>query len=318
MSRPAWLARWWPRLRRILAWGFFALVAWLIVSHARSIEWAEVTGALRSYTAGTLAAAVGLSAASHLVYSTYDLLGRYWTGHGLPLRQVMPITFVSYAFNLNLGSLIGGFAFRYRLYSRFGLDSEIVTRVLTMSILSNWLGYLLLAGSLAAAGAIAVPAEWGIGNQGLRLAGAVMLALAAAYLGMCAFARRREWSLRGHEFSLPPLRLAVLQFLVSSANWLLIASILYVLFQQKLPYPVVLGAFLAAAVAGAAMHIPAGLGVLEAVFIALLSGTLPSTQILAALLAYRAVYYLLPLAVALAIYLVLEMRGRRAEAALAS
>ena len=51
--------------------------------------------------------------------------------------------------------------------------------------------------------------------------------------------------------------------------------------------------------------------VLEAVFIALLEGDLPRTRILAALLAYRAIYYLAPLLVAAAVYVGLELRARR-------
>jgi uncharacterized membrane protein YbhN (UPF0104 family) len=313
MSRPGWFSRWWPWLRRILTFGFFGLVAWLLVSQARSIDWADVAGALRSYSFVTLLAAVGIAMSSHLVYSSYDLLGRAWTGHGLPARQVMPITFVSYAFNLNFGSLIGGFAFRYRLYSRYGLESETVTRVLTMSMVSNWLGYLLLAGVVAALGTIEPPPAWKIGALGIRIGGFVMIALALAYLAICAFSRRREWTLRNHQFTLPPFRLSVLQFVVSCTNWMLMASVLYVLFQQKLPYLMVLGALLTAAVAGAVAHVPAGLGVIEAVFIGLLSGYMPNTQILAALLAYRAVYYLLPLVLALAVYAGLEMRGRKSD-----
>ncbi len=59
---------------------------------------------------------------------------------------------------------------------------------------------------------------------------------------------------------------------------------------------------------------PAGLGVLEAVFVALLAHEVAETRPLAALLAYRALYYLLPLAVALVAYLVTEMRARRLRA----
>ena len=35
--------------------------------------------------------------------------------------MVMAVNFVSYAFNLCIGSLVGGVGFRYRLYSRLGL-----------------------------------------------------------------------------------------------------------------------------------------------------------------------------------------------------
>jgi glycosyltransferase 2 family protein len=77
----------------------------------------------------------------------------------------------------------------------------------------------------------------------------------------------------------------------------------------------VLGALLASSVAGMITHIPAGLFVLEAVFLALLTGAHPVNQLLAALLAYRAVFYLGPLIIAGFVYLALELtaRGRRAS-----
>ena len=68
---------------------------------------------------------------------------------------------------------------------------------------------------------------------------------------------------------------------------------------------------LLAAVAGVITHIPAGLGVLEAVFVALLSHLMPQAEILAALVAYRVVYYLVPLGVAAAAYLVMEAKARQ-------
>ena len=92
-----------------------------------------------------LLAAIGFALASHLLYSCFDLIGRRYTGHELPTRKVMAVNFISYAFNLCLGSLVGGVAFRYRLYSRLGLDNGVITRIVSMSMLTNWLGYMLLA-----------------------------------------------------------------------------------------------------------------------------------------------------------------------------
>ena len=101
---------------------------------------------MRRYPPWTLALALGLATLSHGLYSTYDLIGRHQTGHRVPAREVIGVGLVSYAFNLNLGSLIGGVAFRYRLYSRLGLDAPTITRVLGLSLLTNWLGYLFVAG----------------------------------------------------------------------------------------------------------------------------------------------------------------------------
>jgi uncharacterized membrane protein YbhN (UPF0104 family) len=84
------------------------------------------------------------------------------------------------------------------------------------------------------------------------------------------------------------------------------------LLQTRVDYVTVLGVLMVAAVAGAITHIPAGLGVLEAVFLALLSDAVPAHVLLAALLAYRAIYYLVPFAVAAALYGVIEARRPRA------
>ena len=137
---------WWPWFKRGAAWAFFLLVAWLLVSYARTVDWGEVLQALRSIRLTSLLGAIALAASSFALYSTYDLLGRHMTGHRLGSGTVMGVTFISYAFNLNLGALVGGVAFRYRLYSRLGLGNSTITRVLGFSMLTNWLGYLVVAG----------------------------------------------------------------------------------------------------------------------------------------------------------------------------
>lgn len=305
---------WWPWVKRIGTWVFFALVAWLLVKQARGIDWDEVLSAFSKLPVGTLAMAAGLAAASFVLYSTFDLLGRRITGHTLRAGTVMSVTFVSYAFNLNLGSLVGGVAFRYRLYSRLGLDNPTITRVLGFSMLTNWFGYLVVAGAAFCFWPLALPADWKIDNGGLRVLGAVLLAAAAAYLALCALASDKTWHIRGHAFQPPSLRMALLQMLMSCTNWCLMGGVVWLLLQQKVPYSEVVAVLLVGAVAGVITHVPAGLGVLEAVFVALLSHRLPQGQILAALIGYRVLYYLLPLAVATLSYLVMELRARRSAA----
>jgi uncharacterized membrane protein YbhN (UPF0104 family) len=302
---------WWPWLKRILSIAFFALIGYLLFKLAHSVDWAQVLAALRRRPPAMLWTAAGLAACSYLLYSCFDLIGRHAAGHRLPLPQVLSVTFISYAFNLNMGALVGGVAFRYRLYSRLGLETQVVTRVVVLSMLTNWLGYLLLAGIAFCWDPLTLPADWKLGRGGLRLLGAVLLSGALGYLLLCAFSRRRQWRLRGSEIRLPSLRMALLQLLLSSANWLLIAGVVYVLFGQDIAFLDVLAVLLIAAVAGVLTHVPAGLGVLEVVFAALLAQQLARSELLAALLAYRAIYYLGPLVLAALAYLALELRARR-------
>lgn len=295
-------------MRRALWAVFFVAVAWLVVDQARQVEWAQVLDAVRRIPASSLAIAAVLAATSYGLYSSFDLLGRRWTGHRLGAARVLAVTFVSYAFNLNFGALVGGLAFRYRLYSRLGLENGVIARVVGLSLVTNWLGYVALAGVVFASASIAPPESFRIGSLPLRALGVALLAVAAAYLAACAWSTRRDFSLRGHAFTLPPLRMALAQLLRSILNWLAIAAVLYTLLQQALPFQTVLGIFLVAAIAGVVAHVPAGLGVIEAVFIAMVGAELPRNELLGALLAYRALYYLAPLAIAIATYLVLEGR----------
>ncbi len=306
---------WWPWLRRLLTLAFFLLVGWLLVRGASEIEWAEVASALRERPIESLAPAALVAAASYLVYGTYDLIGRRYAGHALSKRRVMTIAFVSYAFNLNLGSLVGGVGFRHRLYSRLGLPDGQISRIIAFSMLTNWSGYFLLGGMAFAVGRVDIPADWALGTGALRVLGVSMVAVAAAYFLLCTFSRRREWVIRGHTIDLPSGRMAGMQLLVSTLNWALIGLVCYLLLQREIPYGAVLQVLLVAAVAGLLTHVPGGLGVIEAVFLALLSHRVAPQQLLAGLLAYRGIYYLAPLAIALVTYFVMEGRiGRRAAA----
>ncbi|MHB1198478.1 MAG: lysylphosphatidylglycerol synthase domain-containing protein [Polaromonas sp.] len=302
---------WWPWLKRGAISLFFAVVATLLISQARSIDWGQVLNALKNYPLTAVWAAVALTLASFALYSCFDLLGRRYTGHALGTPTVMLTTFVCYAFNLNLGAALGSVAFRYRLYSRLGLGNGVIARITSLSILTNWIGYVLLGGLVFGLQPPALPADWNIDSVHLRLAGFVLLILAAAYLGLCAFSRRRSLRVRGHEIELPSARMAGLQMLMGASNWLLMSGTVFILLQQRIAFPAVVSALLLAAVAGVLIRIPAGLGVLEAVFVALLSQQIPRYELLAALVAYRLVYYLVPLGVATVVFFVMEAKGRQ-------
>lgn len=305
---------WWPWVKRGGTLVFFALVAYLLFTQARTVEWGEVIDTVQSRPLRDIFIACAFGVASYALYSCFDLIGRYTTGHRLAVPKVMLVNFVSYAFNLNLGSLVGGVAFRYRLYSRLGLEAAVTTRVVIMSMLTNWLGYVLLAGLVYLLQPPPLPPGWNLDTLGLRVLGGVLCIVILAYILCCAVSRKRTWTIKGQDFTLPSLRLAGLQLLMSSTNWLFITCAIYFLLGQKIAFLTVLSVMLLAAIAGVITHVPAGLGVLETVFVALLSEQLPKSELLAALIAYRAIYYLMPLAVATLAYLVMEARARQSSA----
>lgn len=302
--------RWQAWGKRLLTLLFLVLIPLLLFMLARNLDWHEVRHSLLAYKPGTLLTGLALALCSYLVFASYDLLARAYTGHTLPARQVLPVAFVCYAFNLNFTTWVGGVALRYRLYGRLGLDTATITRILTLGLLTNWMGYLLLAGTVFALGQVKLPEGWAVGAGGLRLIGVLMIAVALAYLLACAFATRRTWHLRGHEITLPSWRLALCQVVLGASNWALMAALIHLLLPPQLFYPSVLGVLLISCVAGVVAHIPAGLGVLEAVFLALLHGQLGQGTLVAALLGYRTLYYLVPLVLAVVTYLVLEKRAK--------
>jgi glycosyltransferase 2 family protein len=302
---------WWPWIKRIVAVGFVLVVGALLFRYARTVDWAQVKQSILELPREVLLKALGLAVVSHAVYSLMDLVGRHYTGHRLSKRKVMQISFISYAFNLNLGSLVGGIGFRYRLYSKFGVRYGNITRIVTLSMITNWLGYILLAGLVFTIAPMQLPPTWTLDNEELRMVGVGLSAFSIVYLGLCAFSRRRSWTVRGHEIDLPTIRMAFAQLGISSVHWMAMAAVPWMLLQGQVDYPTALQVLLIAAIAGVLLHIPAGLGVTEAVFIALLSHRVPEHQLLGALLAYRALFYLTPLVVGALLYLKLEVRARR-------
>lgn len=296
------------RLWRIALWLFPLAVLALLARAARAIDWTLVGQAMTGYDGATLVIAALLTATSYLVYSGYDVAARRYAHHELSTGRIMLITGIAYAFALNIGALIGGAGFRYRMYSRAGVGIAAISRIVIFSASTNWLGYLLLAGVLFASGTVVPPPRFAAAAGGMQWLGAAMVAAALLYLVACHRLHGRIFHVRGHHFRLPSVRLALVQFTLAMLNWSLMAAIIFVLLPAQADYPTVLGACLFAAIATALVHVPGGLGVLEAVFIAAFMHRIVPTHILAALLAYRALYYLAPLVLALVAYLVMETR----------
>ncbi len=305
--------RWWPILRRLLTIGFFVLVAWLLISHARSVDWQQVKDVLAGYSPLRIAVAMALAICAFIAYSCFDLFGRHYVGHGISKRKTMAAAFVSYAFNLNLGAIVGSVGMRYRLYSRMGVSNADIAHIFGLSVSTNWLGYLLLAGITFASGAIAVPDDWKISSVALQVLGVGFIAVTMTYLALCRFSPKRTLMLRGYELTLPSTRIAIAQFVNACTHWLLMGSIIYTFLYTEIDFFSLFGVLLISAIAGAVTHIPGALGVLEGVFIMLLGGQVGESQLIGALIAYRAVFYLFPLLIALVTYLFIEIGVNKAR-----
>jgi len=144
--------------------------------------------------------------------------------------------------------------------------------------------------------------------------GIICLVLVGAYVSWVML-RKTPIRIREWEFSAPSAPLSLCQIALSCVDWALAASVCYVLLPSSpsLSYPGFLGLFLLAQVIALAGQVPSGLGVLETVLLLLLSPTLPTTSVAASLVAYRAIYYILPLGRATVLLAGHEMLWKRQE-----
>lgn len=305
-SVKSWVGAHAEGLKKTLSILFFCVIAYLLVSHAKDIEWTKVFQAMRETDIRTLFTGFVIGFLCYTAYAAYDLFGRHLLKLHTSAASTMLAAWISYACNLNLGAIIGSVALRYRLYSRLGVSSGDVTRVIGVSVTSNWLGYCLLAGGLFVSGSVDPPGSWAVGKVSLQLIGAALLIVVGTYLYFCFFAKKREYQIKDKSFTLPPVKIVLLQFALACVHWTLMAATIYQFMPDELSFTTVYAVLLVSCVAGAVSHIPGGLGVLEAVFVALLAGDVPKYQLIAGIFAYRCVFYLAPLAISLPVYFAFE------------
>jgi len=293
-----------PWFRRALTIGLLLGGLALWVHHLRAADWHGMLGVIGAMPAASLLAAMALAAASYAVYAGFDLLGRRVTRSHVNPRRLWAIGLVSHAFALNLGP--AGIGLRLRLYTRHGIDAAVAAALWVFNVATNWIGFVVLAGLAFASRSLSLPRHWGSVASASRPLGFALLALVLAYVLACAMAHGRSWTVLGRRFTLPSPGVALMQCLSSVLNWALLAGVLTALMQHRVEYAAVLGALMTSALALAIVDVPGGLGVIEAVFVALLGSQMPAAELLAALLAYRAIYFIGPLIAAMLAYLALE------------
>ena len=298
-------------LKRAALTAWLLLVGWIVFRQAREMDWPQVVQALRSFDGAAIAGAFLLGLPAFAACASFDLVGRHATGHDLPVRRVMAISWTGYFFSLNLGALIGGLAFRYRLYMPYGLPGMTISQVIGLSIVTNWSGYVPIAGGILAWQPPDLPPQWGVSDTVMRGTGILLLAVSLAYFALCAFKGGSKLRWRGSDIELPNLRIAALQVALSGASWGGTGAIITWLLPGDISWFTVMPVLMISAIAGIWSHVPSGLGVIELVFIGMLGHRAPDTQVLAAILVFRLVYYLVPFALALVTYAWLEATAKK-------
>jgi len=291
-------------------------LAILILHHSlQNYHLGDLRRALHSLPPGRLLLCLLLTAGSYLCLSGYDALALRYIGRPLAYRQILPASFVSYAFANNTGSLsiIASSSVRYRFYGALGLNGEEITRIIGFCALSFWLGVLTLGGADFLVEPLHLPPALNLPLAlGLHVLGLFGLLLAGAYLATC-FWRQRPLQIRGISISLPPPRLALTQMLLASLDLFLTCAALYVLLpaDSRLSLPVFIGLYFLALLLGLASNVPGGLGVFESAMLLLLAPYNQGPEVVTGLLVFRFIYYLLPLVLAALLLGAIEIWRRR-------
>lgn len=297
------------------------IAVWAIHREMRRLGWEEIASALSALPRAHVALALLIALLSFIVLTAYDVVGLRFAGHRLPYKQAAFASFVAFSVSQAVGYPVAtGIPIRYRLYSAWGLSAREVGDVLESYVATFWVGCF-------AAGGVALVVEPSrllpllhLSTSLARPLGVFLLILAGAYLSWAVQTHRSlrvwRWELRS-----PGLRLAVAQLVVGSLDWSVSAAVLYVLLPvdgNALPYPTFVGVFLLCQIVGLASQVPGGLGVFEALILNLMPDEAGSGAVLASLVAYRAIYYLLPLVAALTGLGAYELRARRQRLSKAS
>lgn len=237
--------------------------------------------------------------ASYLVLTGYDLLAlRYVEQPVAPARTIVT-SFIAFAVGHNIGlATLTGAAIRARMYGAVGVGGAQIALISGFCILTTTLG----AAALVAYALIAEPAEASLmlhmPDWSARSVGVVLAVALLAYLFLVRL-RRKPFSIHSWSIRLPGLRLTMAQIAVAALDLCLAAAALYVLLPQpvQLSYQAFLAVFVLATVAMLVSNVPGGLGVLETIVLFAMRDA-QADRVLAALLAYRVIYFLAPLAIA--------------------
>lgn len=288
------------------------LAAFLLYRTLSRYSPSEIIQSLGSIPTARLLAATGFAACSYLCLTGFDWLAVRYAGKPLPYRQAALASFTALSIGHNIGvAALSSGAVRYRFYSRWGLSAAEVAKVILFSGVTVGIGLATLGGI----GLLLYPAEAeglvGLGNGSIMALAIACLAAPLIYVALAAFVRQplrfRKWSLQ-----LPELSVAASQVLVGTANFACVAACLHQLLAAfaEAGYLKVASVYVIANTAALVSHVPGGLGVLEAT----VDFLLPNAEAIGALIAFRAVYYFLPLSIGLPTFLISERVLRGASA----
>jgi uncharacterized membrane protein YbhN (UPF0104 family) len=312
----------------LLVLAVFLFAAWLLYRqwHDNHLTVAGVWRDLLGIHPAWMLAAVGLTIVNYGILALYDYLAFRFAEVPISLARVAFAAVTSYSFSYNFGATLAGIPLRYRLYSAWNIPLAKIVQLLVIMAFTFWFGVFALAGSLFVVTPLKIPHlpkfcaemvnEWHVPPKAVesfaylfadsRKFGIFLLILAGAYVG-ASLLHRGSLKLFRWTVPVPPPRLTLYQIAIASADMLVAGAVLYTLCPPvKGGYLTVLEVYMVAFVLNVLSHVPGGWGVIEGTVMILLrelhlvrDPENNMSKVLAAIVVFRVIYFLLPLLISL-------------------
>lgn len=291
-------------LRRV-GLGMSALIivisAFIFIRTIFSVDPEQLKAAFAAKSGRQIALAFAMSVVSYAALTGYDGLALIHLRLRVPFHVTALASFTSYAISFTLGfPIITGGAVRFWIYGPAGLSAGRVASLTVIAGITFWLGMGLVVG----AGLIGEPFAIGEINHfsvlANQLIGASLVSILAAYLVWVVVLRSRGRPLFLN-LELPGPTLTMGQIALGMIDVCSAAGALFVLLPKGagLSFLTFSALYSFACMLGIASHAPGGIGVFEATILNGVGG--PSEPILASLFLFRAIYYLIPFILAMAL-----------------
>lgn len=293
----------WSRLGLALSLAILAVAVVVLYRILHNIDFGELLDALRAIPLHDLALAALFVTAGYFTLTFYDLFALHTIGRGdVPYRVAAIAGFTSYSVGHNLGaSVLTGGAVRYRIYSLWGLDAIDVAKICFVAGLTFWLGNATVLGLgigfvPEAASAIDQLPIWAN-----RVVAILALATVVIYVTW-VWRKPREIGQSNWKVVLPGGPLTLLQIAIGIVDLACCAAAMYVLMpaEPHISFLTLAVIFVSATLLGFASYAPGGLGVFDAAMMVAL-WQFDKEDLLAGLLLFRLLYYILPFVLALII-----------------
>jgi uncharacterized membrane protein YbhN (UPF0104 family) len=232
---------------------------------------------------------------------------------GISWLYISVTSFVTYALAHNIGaSVFSGGMVRFRAYTAKGLNAAEVAVLVGLCSFTFGFGTVLLLGAVLVwepeilAPLASLSSAFDIGTTPTLLIGVALLALCSLYV-VGAWLHFPPLKIGGFELVYPRMPIVARQLFAAPLELLGAAGIIYFALPHgaDITFKLVLGAFLLSFSAGLLSQVPGGVGVMEAVFLAIMPQA-PATSVFAALLVWRLFYLVLPLLLSLPVVLLFE------------